>query len=180
MSYWSLAWSTIKEILMAFAFFAVAAVAAAQAAALQPLSVSCVGGGTARQLRSTSIEGSTHLSGNIGTANLDADADSDETVLGWHDHGFSDQVDVRLFAGDDRIRMPRAVLPPIHGGNDGWFKLRHVVADARSIRGTAAVSLLNSAKVFIDRVTGTISISGPTGDYSGQCRAVSEDAPAKF
>ena len=27
----------------------------------------------------------------------------------------SDQVDVRLFGGDDRIRLPRAMMPLIHG-----------------------------------------------------------------
>ena len=39
---------------------------------------------------------------------------------------------------------------------------------------------MNNPKVYIDRVTGTISISGRAGDYSGQCQAVQADAPAKF
>jgi hypothetical protein len=29
-----------------------------------------------------------------------------------------------LFGGEDRIRLPRTILPPAHGGADGWFKLR--------------------------------------------------------
>jgi hypothetical protein len=94
--------------------------------------------------------------------------------------GFGDQVDVRLFNGDDRIRMPRTMLPPIHGGNAGWFKLKNMVADARSIRAKAAVNFMNNPNVFIDRVTGTISISGRAGDYSGQCQAIDASAPARF
>ena len=92
----------------------------------------------------------------------------------------ADQVDIRLFGGDDRIRMPRTMLPPIHGGSDGWFRLKDVVADALSVRAKVAVNFMNSPKVFIDRVTGTISISGKAGDFARQCMAVSGDEPARF
>ena len=76
--------------------------------------------------------------------------------------------------------MPRTMLPLIRGGKEGWFKLKNVVADARSIRAKAAVNLANNPNVFIDRVTGTISISGKAGDYAGQCQAIDASAPAKF
>ena len=72
------------------------------------------------------------------------------------------------------------MLPPLHGGSDGWFKLKNVKADARSIHASAAVNFINNPKVYIDRVTGTISISGKAGDYSGQCEAVDANAAAKF
>jgi hypothetical protein len=39
---------------------------------------------------------------------------------------------------------------------------------------------MNNPKVYIDRVTGTISISGRAGDYSGQCEVIDTTAPAKF
>ena len=76
--------------------------------------------------------------------------------------------------------MPRTMLPAMHGGSDGWFKLKNVVADARSIKASAAVNFMNNPKVYIDRLTGMISISGKAGDYSGQCQAMQADAPAKF
>ena len=76
--------------------------------------------------------------------------------------------------------MPRTMLPPFHGGSDGWFKLKNVVADARSIHASAAVNFMNNPKVYIDRTTGTISISGRAGDYSGQCQVIDANAPAKF
>lgn len=138
--------------------------AAAQAPVQQPLELTCVGAGTANKAAVASI------SGYGGSA----------TISGRRDRDFADQVDVRLFTGDDRIRMPRTMLPPIRGGKDGWFKLKNVSADARSIRASAAVNLLNNPKVFIDRVTGTISISGKAGDYTGQCEVVDATTAPKF
>lgn len=136
----------------------------AQTAIQQPLELTCVGAGTANKPALTSVNGYG------GSA----------TISSQRDRDFTDQVDVRLFTGDDRIRLPRTMLPPVRGGNDGWFKLKNVVADARSIRASAAVNLLNNPKVFIDRVTGTISISGKGGDYSGQCEVVDATAAPKF
>lgn len=72
------------------------------------------------------------------------------------------------------------MLPLIRGGEAGWFKLKNVTADARSIRASAAVNLLNNPKVHIDRVTGTISISGKAGDYAGQCQVIDATAAPKF
>jgi hypothetical protein len=130
----------------------------------RPLQLTCLGGGTANKVTGASIYGS------HGWA----------SIIGHKDRGFNDQVDIRLFNGDDRIRLPRTMLPGIHGGAAGWFKLKDVVADARSIRASAAVNFLNNPKVFIDRVTGTISISGKAGDYAGQCQVIDTDAAPKF
>ncbi len=72
------------------------------------------------------------------------------------------------------------MLPLLRGGNEGWFKLKNVQADARSIRAKAAVNFMNNPNVFIDRLTGTISISGKAGDYSGACEAVSGEETPRF
>jgi hypothetical protein len=116
----------------------------------------------------------------VGNTPISGSGSATTTIYGTRQEGFEDQVDIRLFSGDDRIRMPRTMLPAIHGGSDGWFKLKNVVADARSIHASVAVSLLNNPKLYIDRVTGTISISGKSGDYAGQCELLQADAPAKF
>jgi hypothetical protein len=123
-----------------------------QTSAQQPLSLTCVGGGTANKPKTTTV-----WSGGESAS-----------VIGRRQQGFEDQVDLRLFAGDDRIRMPRTMLPPIRGGADGWFKLKDVQA------------FMNNPKVFIDRITGTVSISGKAGDYTGQCQVIDSNAPAKF
>jgi hypothetical protein len=141
-----------------------AAVPQAASGAQHPLALTCLGAGTANKATSAVAWGW----GGWGM------------IAGHKDRGFNDQVDIRLFTGDDRIRMPRTMLPALHGGDHGWFKVHDLVADARSIRLSAGVGMLNNPKVFIDRVTGTISISGKSGDYAGQCQVIDANAPAKF
>jgi hypothetical protein len=149
-------------------------------AAAGQLNLTCLGGGTANKLAMASAWSSGSFSGNAGYTHFSGSTSGSTTVMGTRQQGFGDQVDVRLFGGDDRIRLPRTMLPPVHGGDDGWFKLKSVKADGRAIRASAAVNFMNNPKIFIDRVTGTISISGKAGDYSGQCQAVAAGAAAKF
>ena len=130
----------------------------------QPLALTCMGAGTADKQRGT------FLFGRYGWA----------SAISHHDRQFNDQIDIRLFSGDDRIRLPRTMLPGIHGGQQGWFKLKDVVADSRSIHASAAVSAFHNPKVYIDRTTGTISISGKDGDYSGECQVIDANAASKF
>lgn len=134
--------------------------------AQQPLELTCLGAGTANKPSVTTI--------NSPVSNVLA------TVRGSRQQDFADQVDVRLFGGDDRIRLPRTMLPTFRGGRDGWFKLKGVRADSRSIRASAAVNLLNNPQVFIDRTTGIISINGKAGTYTGQCQAVDRNLPSQF
>ena len=160
--------------------FVLAALGAAQAASQQPLQLTCFGAGTANKVRVATISSHASGSGMVGTTPYSGSASGSSTVTIPRQQGFEDQVDVRLFNGDDRIRLPRTMLPPLRGGKDGWFKLKNVVADARSIRAKAGVNFMNNPNVLIDRVTGTISISGKAGDYSGQCQVIDADTPAKF
>ncbi len=159
---------------------AVAQAASAPTAVPQPLHLTCVGGGTANKVAFSTINGHGAFSGSAGTTPVFGSGSGSGTVTSTRQQGFDDQVDVRLFSGDDRIRMPRTMLPPMRGGKDGWFRLKNVEADARSIRAKAAVNFINSPNVFIDRVTGTISISGKAGDYAGQCHVIDVNAPSKF
>lgn len=160
--------------------FALCSAAPAQAPAQQPLNLTCSGAGTANKTTAATAYSNSNVYGTVGTIPVSGTGNTTTTVYGHRQQGFEDQVDIRLFSGDDRIRMPRTMLPALHGGSDGWFKLKNVVADARSIHASAAVNFINNPKVYIDRVTGTISISGRAGDYSGQCEVMQADAPAKF
>lgn len=153
---------------------------ASQAAGQTPLQLTCMGGGTANKPTFSSVSGNSSASGTIGYAPVNLSGRSTTTITGQRQQGFADQVDVRLFSGDDRIRLPRTMLPPIRGGDEGWFKLKGVSADARSIRAKAAVNFMNSPNVHIDRVTGVISISGKVGNYTGQCQAVDPNTRAQF
>ena len=63
-----------------------------------PLQLTCVGAGTASKVSGAMVYGYG------GWA----------SILKHKDRGFNDQVDIRLFNGDDRIRMPRSMLPGLH------------------------------------------------------------------
>lgn len=146
----------------------------------QPLNLTCLGGGTANKITVTNGYAHSNVNGMVGTIPYSGNGNSSVNVYGQRQQAFEDQVDIRLFGGDDRIRLPRTILPPIHGGSGGWFKLNDVVADARSIKASASINFMNHPKVHIDRVTGTISISGKAGDYTGRCMAVDANAAPQF
>ena len=170
----------MRFVVGALALMCSASAAVAQPSTQTPLQLTCFGGGTANKVTARTAYSHSYVSGNVGSTTYSGNGRGTTTVYGSRQQGFGDQVDVRLFDGDDRIRIPRTMLPPLHGGDGGWFKLKNVVADTRIIKGKAAVNFMNSPNVLIDRVTGTISISGKAGDYSGQCQAIEADAPAKF
>ena len=160
-----------------------AAVAATQAyplppAVQAPLMLTCHGGGIANKQVSDTVQ--TTKQTRDKETNEKKNTTTTTTVQRNIKVDFADQVDVRLFMGDDRIRVPRTMLPDLHGGNQGWFKIKNVTADARSIRGKIQLAFLSSPNLFIDRVTGAISISGNAGDYQGRCQVVDPNAPAQF
>ena len=91
------------------------------------------------------------------------------TIIGNRDTPFDDQVNLSIENGEGRLRMPRAMLPALHGGEGGWFKLKNVHVTDTEITASVAVNPLNSPKLRLDRLTGAISLSGKSGDYSGRC-----------
>jgi len=91
----------------------------------------------------------------------------------------ANQVQVRLFAGDDAIKLPRAMLPVLRGGDEGWFKLKKVVSNGRSITARATINALNNPEIYINREDGMILVSGRTGYYSGRCTPAEASAPAQ-
>jgi len=154
--------------------------AQAASADATPLNLTCYGGGTGKSVEVATVNNRASVYGTVGTTPVSGTGNGTSTVMLPHNEAYNDQVQIRLFSGDDRIRLPQSVVPPIHGGSDGWFKLTDVVANAHSIRAKAGINFINHPKIFIDRVTGAISINGRNGDFSGQCEAVPADAPAKF
>lgn len=95
--------------------------------------------------------------------------------------GIEAQIRVRLFAGDDRIKIPSFMLPPFRGGNRGWYKIDRLKVTDKVITGRAAVNYVNTPTFRIDRVTTEIEISGPHGNFSGTCRKIElETAKPQF
>lgn len=78
---------------------------------------------------------------------------------------------VEIVNGAGRIRLPRGLLPPLHGGEGGWLELRDLVETDNEVTASAAVNFANHPKIRIDRIGGAISIDGTKGTFSGQCRS---------
>jgi hypothetical protein len=91
-------------------------------------------------------------------------------ALGTRSVGFEDQVNLWIEGAEGRVRMPRTMLPPIRGGEDGWFKLKSIEVSDREITASIAVNVMNNPKLRVDRYSGNISISGKAGDFTGRCQ----------
>lgn len=103
------------------------------------------------------------------------------TVNSTRSVGFGDEVALWIEGTEGRLRMPRVMLPPIRGGDNGWFKLKSIVVTDREITASVAVNALNSPKLRLDRMTGAINISGRVGDFGGNCVKFDPDkAERKF
>ncbi len=122
------------------------------------LDLVCLGAGSANQATSSTLN-AWNSDGDYVGAN----------VIGNRSVPFDDQVNLWIEGQDGRIRMPRAMLPPIRGGENGWFKIKSIQVTENEITGSVAVNFMNNPKLRIDRVTGSISLSGKAGDYSGRC-----------
>lgn len=140
------------------------------AASAESLHLVCLGAGSAN--RPSTTYGS--VADNHGNAAWGQ-------IVGQRTVPFDDQVNIEITDGerDGRIRLPRAMLPPIHGGDGGWFKLKNIRWSNSEITGSAGVNFINSPKVHIDRLSGHISISGKAGDYTGECQAYNPDTAAR-
>lgn len=122
------------------------------------LNLVCMGAGAANR--------ATQATANAWNSNGDS---TWANVVGNRSAPFEDQVNLWIEGEDGRLRMPRAMLPAIRGGEGGWFKLKSIKINENEITGSIAVNPLNNPKVRIDRITGAISISGKAGDYTGRC-----------
>ena len=141
------------------------------------LDLVCGGAGTANKPTVITGNSNSTYSGSSGFLTGSTNA----TVYGTRQQGFGDEVALFIENGEGRVRMPRAMLPPIRGGEDGWFKLGSVEVNEKEITASVRVNPFNNPKLRIDRYTGAISISGKAGDYSGQCqRFVPEETERQF
>jgi hypothetical protein len=101
------------------------------------------------------------------------------TINGTRSVSFGDEVALWIEGGEGRLRMPRIMLPALRGGDNGWFKLKSIVVNEREITASVAVNPLNNPKMRLDRMTGSISLSGKAGDYTGGCEKFDPEATEK-
>jgi hypothetical protein len=145
---------------IAFALLVASPTSAYAQQAPSRLNLVCVGAGSANKVTNTYAYGADN-NGNSAWAN----------VTGNRTVPFDDQVNLWIEGNQGRLRMPRTMLPKLHGGEGGWFEINDLKMDENEITGSVAVNFANHPKLRIDRITGAISLSGKAGDYSGHCSA---------
>ena len=91
------------------------------------------------------------------------------------------RFDVEVADAVVRVRFPTSMVPEIAGRGeaDGWRTLQEVAITEREIRGRASLNWINKPLVVINRMTGTVDVSG--GDvvggamrFTGECTRASE------
>lgn len=112
------------------------------------LNLRCDGVATYPEMESTSasVTGDVTLHGS--TSRVVAGSTRDRVLLQVAD----DQV---------RVRLPRAMVPPINsGGEDGWWPLSDVKVTDTEITGRFRLNPFNKPTVRVDRVSGDIEVQG--------------------
>ncbi|KTE19983.1 hypothetical protein ATE67_11280 [Sphingopyxis sp. H050] len=84
------------------------------------------------------------------------------------------RVDRFLIEEPGRIRLPKALVPPINAGGDDqhWWQLTDLVTTSDQIEAKYKLNGLNHPKLRIDRTTGEIVIKGFGQDFHGRCDPV--------
>jgi hypothetical protein len=77
-------------------------------------------------------------------------------------------ISFRLANGEAMLSVPAALLPPIHGGKRGEFRVRELQVGERDITGKIKINLMNNASFRIDRISGRLTSSG---GFQGDCEA---------
>ncbi|WP_156428415.1 hypothetical protein [Novosphingobium sp. FSW06-99] len=119
----------------------------------------CDGGGTANKADGSFAQGWNNHGGT-----------SSALAIGHATVGFEDQLQIWIEGNAGKARMPRSMLPKLHGGEGGWFEISDVVVADREITGTVRVNFANHPKLILDRLAGTITLSGKVGNFNGRCR----------
>ena len=133
------------------------------------LHVVCVGGGSHLQENSA-----------FATARNNFGGAAWGQSVGIGHAGYEDAVSIDIVDGEGKIRLPRVLLPPVHGGKDAWFKLTDLVQGDREITASANVNMVTHPKIRLDRYSGVISINGRMGTFTAQCQKIDVSAQPQF
>ena len=87
---------------------------------------------------------------------------------------FADELEVKIDGDKAQVRLPRQIVPKIHGGIGGWFGVKDLTVAENEITGKVTMNFANAPYLHIDRITGAVSINGRDGSFSVQCKPFDE------
>ena len=133
--------------------FIIAAIVAAGSAHAQeagnPLNLVCDGGGSVNKSTTDVAQGWNNWGGSAAVI-----ATRRSTV------GFDDQLQLWIEGGQGKARLTRVMLPKLRGGDGGWFGIKDIRISGNEIAGSVAVNFANHPKLILDRIAGTVTLSG--------------------
>ena len=155
---------------LAIVCLAATACSCASAEEIDHLTLSCAGTGSKSETHSTFAQ----VYGPGGAAS--GTAFSTETAQS------PERVTIQIEGSGGRIHLSPWLVPPVHGGSDGWFQLSKVDVQPDTIKGSFGINFINHPHFTIDRHTGEIDMSGFARlSFEGTCdRGPDESAPTKF
>ena len=134
----------------------------------ESLSLSCEGTGSRPAAASTT--GFAYSNGQMATV----------TGTTYYEVQSTDRVTVEIAGDSGRIRVPLTMIPLVQGGGqDGWWKLDHLLVSDTEITGSFSLNFLNKPRVRIDRRDGSISIHGLSHSFQGECEKFDPDAASR-
>ncbi|WP_260921764.1 hypothetical protein [Novosphingobium sp. 9] len=86
-------------------------------------------------------------------------------------NAFDDEIEITLTNSTASVRLPRSIVPPIHGGKDGWFDVKDLKVTPDAIDGKVPINFTNAPRLHINRITGSVAIEGRDGSFNGLCHA---------
>lgn len=76
-----------------------------------------------------------------------------------------------MLSGKDQMKLPAVMLPLTNRADDhGWLNLKNVKVTEKNITGAIDENFVSAPKFRIDRVGGTLDISGLLATFSGSCQ----------
>lgn len=104
----------------------------------------------------------------ISSLNLVCSGEAEKTEYTISEQVRSQSADVRLYLTGDggTAEIPRF----IGGAQEGRQSVRLFTVSDTMITGKINYQTIGNAKMRIDRVAGTVSITGPRGNFSGRCQ----------
>ncbi|WP_420382607.1 hypothetical protein [Novosphingobium sp.] len=85
---------------------------------------------------------------------------------------FGEQMDINITGSTAKVRVPRRFLPPLHGGDGGWFEVHDLVINETDITGKVAINYANHPNLRLDRRAGSVALDGKVGSFAGECQKV--------
>jgi hypothetical protein len=134
------------------------------------LQLHCPGSGVATDIENNTVVG------------RDSDHNRSTGVVQTHKtRPFEGVVELKIEMGGAKIRIPPGMYPSVYvSDKTDWLQVKEISMDEREIRGNFKITILSKPDFRIDRVTGEITVSDSSVNFTGSCEKVDTEAAPKF